>query len=173
MGRNFLIIMAAMGLFSAIAGRAPQRDIPDGNFKSRGASDAPSTSAGTSGGGEQGNAVTLDRSSDGHFYADVEINGTPVRMLVDTGASVIALSREDARSAGIATSIGMHDVIGEGADGAVRGEVIRIDRLRLGDTSAEDVDAVVLNAGGMSLLGQDFLRRFQSVEIKEDRMLLR
>jgi len=67
----------------------------------------------------------------------------------------------------------MNDVIGEGADGAVYGEQVRIERMRLGEASAEGVDAVVLNSGGRSLLGQDFLQRFASVEIKDDRMILR
>ena len=47
--------------------------------------------------------VTLQRSANGHFYADVQVNGVPLHMLVDTGASGIALSQEDARAAGIAT----------------------------------------------------------------------
>ncbi len=120
-----------------------------------------------------GAEMVLERESDGHFYADVEINGTPVHMLVDTGASGVALSREDARSAGIATSIGMNQVVGEGASGSVHGEQVTIDRIRLGSVSMEGVSGVVLDAGDMSLLGQDFLKRFQSVEIKDDRMILR
>src|SRR4051794_18436339 len=63
----------------------------------------------------QDGSVELERSSDGHFYADVKINGAPVHMLIDTGATSIALSRSDASSAGVATSIGMNDVVGEGA----------------------------------------------------------
>lgn len=175
MGRNFLILMAAMGLFSAIAGNTPQRSIPDGTAKPDETQSGQSSSDEASGPSDllDGNAVALERNDDGHFYADVEINGTPVHMLVDTGATGIALSREDARSAGIATSIGMNDIVGEGAGGAVHGEVVMIGRMRLGDTSAEDVGAVVLNSGGMSLLGQDFLRKFQSVEIKDDKMILR
>ena len=174
MGRTFLFIMAALGLFSAMAGRSPQRSIPDGtHYRSADGSDSSSSGARDPSDLLDEDAVTLERNSDGHFYADVEINGSTVHMLVDTGAGGIALSREDARSAGIATSIGMNEVVGEGADGAVYGEQIRIDRMRLGVTTAEGVDAVVLNSGGMSLLGQDFLRRFQSVEIKDDQMILR
>jgi aspartyl protease family protein len=67
----------------------------------------------------------------------------------------------------------MNEVIGEGAGGAVHGEQVRIDRIRLGSVSMEQVSAVVLDGGEMSLLGQDFLKRFQSVEIKDDRMILR
>lgn len=179
MGRSILIIMAAVGFLSVATGRIGAPD-SSSNFERSakrfgGATIAPDGDSGSSnvainsGSGE----MVLERGSDGHFYADVEINGASVHMLVDTGASGVALSRDAARSAGIATSIGMNDVIGEGAGGAVHGEQIRIDRIRLGGVSMEDVSAVVLDAGGMSLLGQDFLKRFQSVEIRDDRMILR
>jgi clan AA aspartic protease (TIGR02281 family) len=118
-------------------------------------------------------SIELQRNSDGHFYADVRINGSNVHMLVDTGASAIALSRDDARTAGLATSIGMNDVVGEGADGAVHGEYVRLDHVELGPLSAEGLDAIVLNAGEQSLLGQSFLSKFKSVQIEGDRMVLR
>ena len=118
-------------------------------------------------------AVELNREADGHFYADVEINNTAIHILVDTGASGIALSRDDARKAGLATSIGMYDVVGEGAGGDVRGEFVKLDSVRLGKETANDVPAVILDGGQMSLLGQSFLRQFESVEIKGDKMVLR
>src|SRR4051812_25092338 len=59
-----------------------------------------------------GSAFVLQREWDGHFYAEPEINGTAIRMLVDTGATGIALSRDDARRAGIGISLGMPEVIG-------------------------------------------------------------
>jgi aspartyl protease family protein len=116
--------------------------------------------------------VELDRNDDGHFYADVQINGAQVHMLVDTGASAIALSRDDARSAGIATSIGMNDVVGEGADGDVHGEYVKVDRMELGPKTVQGLDAIVLNSGEQSLLGQSFLAKFDSVEIHGDKMVL-
>ena len=94
-------------------------------------------------------------------------------MLVDTGASVIALSREDAAAASIATSIGMNDVVGEGAGGDVKGEYARLDNVELGLLSAQRLDAVILDSGGQSLLGQNFLEKFDSVQIEGDRMILR
>jgi clan AA aspartic protease (TIGR02281 family) len=121
----------------------------------------------------QDGTIELDRNADGHFYADVRINGTNVHMLVDTGATGIALSRDDARSSGIATSIGMNDVVGEGADGEVHGEFVKLDRVELGPLTAEGLDAIVLNSGGQSLLGQTFLSKFSSVEIQGDKMVLR
>lgn len=121
----------------------------------------------------QSDGLVLHRQWDGHFYADTQINGTTVRMLVDTGATGIALTRDDARKAGIGISIGMPNVVGQGAGGAVKGEYVTLDRVNLGDESAESVQAVVLDGGGQSLLGQSFLSRFASVEIKGDTMVLR
>lgn len=118
-------------------------------------------------------SLELTRNDDGHFYADVEINGTQIQMLIDTGASGIALSRDDARAAGLATSIGMPDVVGEGADGAVHGEYVKLDRVELGPLSAQNLDAIVLNSGSQSLLGQSFLSKFSSVQIEGNRMVLR
>ena len=118
-------------------------------------------------------SIQLDRQPDGHFYADVRINGNLVHMLVDTGATQIALSRDDARTAGLAPSIGMSDVVGEGADGAVRGEYVRLDRVELGPLTAEGMNAVVLNGGQQSLLGQSFLSKFKTMQVEDDRMVLR
>lgn len=118
-------------------------------------------------------SIALDRAADGHFYADVQINGTNIHMLIDTGASGIALSRDDARTAGLATSIGMNDVVGEGADGAVHGEFVKLDRVELGPLSASGLEAIVLNNGEQSLLGQSFLSKFASVRIEGDRIVLR
>ena len=118
-------------------------------------------------------AIVLDREYNGHFYADVEINGSPIRVMVDTGASGIALSRDDARRAGLAVSAGMFEVVGEGASGDVHGEYVKLDRVSLGSTSVENVSAIVLDEGGLSLLGQSFLSKFDTVEIRGDKMYLR
>ena len=179
MGRIILIVFVSLGFLSAMLGRANSRhsygendmfakaraDQIDAYEQARRASEPTViTTEGT---------VELDRNDDGHFYADVSINGSQVHMLVDTGASSIALSREDARSAGIATSIGMNDVVGRGADGDVRGEYVKIDRMELGPKTVEGLDAVVLNSGEQSLLGQSFLAKFDTVEIRGDKMVLR
>jgi aspartyl protease family protein len=173
--RELIIMVLTIGFLGSMATQIPSR---------RSSSSTQQIMVGNPG-GEQGEAsrsetpapadgsVQLKREANGHFYADVEINGTPVRMLVDTGATAIALSRDDARKAGIATSIGMPNVVGEGADGSVHGEYVTIDRMALGETTAEQMHAVVLNAGGQSLLGQEFLQKFAAVEIHGDTMTLR
>lgn len=177
MGRAYLIFIMVAGMFGCMLSQGPSR-MASSSDDFRAAAERsgafpqsePSTSSTST---SQEGTVELTRSYDGHFYADVQINGAPVRMMIDTGASGMALSREDARSAGIATSIGMNDVVGRGADGFVKGEFVTLERVTLGHKSAERLEAVVLNSGEQSLLGQSFLSQFSSVEIQGDRMLLR
>lgn len=172
----FLITIFAVGIMASMLGRLPShrssQDIVIVN--TAGAVDeGGATQNATPESISQNGALDIQRSDNGHFYADVDVNGTKVHMLIDTGATGIALSREDARSAGIATSIGMNDVVGEGADGSVHGEVVTVDRLSLGNAKAEAMPAIVLNSGGQSLLGQEFLAKFASVEIHGDTMTLK
>jgi len=168
MGRVYLIIIFAAALFGAIASNLSSRSnvrtfqarSPEPRLHER----VQTASSGGTTTADDG-TVEIQRSSDGHFYADAQINGAPVRALVDTGATVVALSREDARNAGLATSIGMNDVVGRGADGDVHGEYIVLDRVTLGQKTVESVPAIVLNSGEQSLLGQAVLAKFDSVEI--------
>lgn len=179
MARNYLLFLIVAGLLSSMlsrCGSAPDGKSNPHGFDAQVARHEADMARGYPETSEPSNpydALELRRESNGHFYADVEINGTQVRMLVDTGASGIALSRDDAQRAGIAISAGMFDVVGEGASGAVRGEHVMIDRMALGGKTAEGLPAVVLDGGEQSLLGQSFLRRFRVVEIQGDKMLLR
>lgn len=173
----FVITVIAIGIAASMLGHLPSRRSPSPpvvlvNTTDADAEGAQARTAASALPSSDG-ALDIPRSSDGHFYADVDVNGTKVHMLVDTGATGIALSREDARSAGIATSIGMNDVVGRGADGSVHGEIVTVDRMALGSAKTEAMPAIVLNSGGQSLLGQSFLAKFASVEIHGDTMTLR
>jgi len=117
--------------------------------------------------------IVLEREPNGHFYAEAQVNNMPIRFMVDTGATGIALTRDDARRAGLSVSVGMFDVVAEGASGDVKGEWVTLDSLKLGDQEAKQVPAVILDGGQQSLLGQSFLQQFDTVEIKGDRMILR
>jgi aspartyl protease family protein len=178
MGRFLLIAFLAFGMLSAMLGRTHSRSSSsEDRFFAKARADQQEAYEEARRANEPtvvttDGTVELDRNDDGHFYADVQINGSRIHMLVDTGASAIALSRDDARSVGIATSIGMNDVVGEGADGDVHGEFVKIDRMELGPKTVEGLDAVVLNEGEQSLLGQSFLAKFDSVEIHGDKMVL-
>ena len=177
MGRSWLIFVFVIGAVASCMTNMPS-NAPN-HFENR-LSAHEATLSGSDSSDEEdsssqsysGNAVTLEREWDGHFYADVEVNGQPIHFLVDTGATVIALSREDARRAGLATSIGMPEVVGEGASGDVHGEVATLDRVSLGSATAHDTPAIILDEGTQSLLGQSFLSKFAAVEIRGDTMVL-
>jgi aspartyl protease family protein len=113
----------------------------------------------------------LERSSNGQFYAEARVNGASVRFLVDTGASVVALTPADAQRAGIA--LPSERATATGAGGEVEIRPVTIDQLALGPLAARDVRAAIVDDLPVSLLGQSFLSRVGTVEIAGDRMVLR
>lgn len=117
--------------------------------------------------------VELPRAPDGHFYADVEVNGTPARFMVDTGATGTVLTRDLARRAGLAEDDVVFYSEAMTANGAVRTAPVTLDRVALGPFVDRDVAAYV-NEGEMSnsLLGMSYLRNFSRVSIEGDRMVL-
>ncbi len=117
--------------------------------------------------------VTLYRESDGHFYAEVQVDGRYFRMLVDTGASVVALTGDDAAAMGIYWNQDDIQHVAQGANGPVEGVVTTIDRMALGGHETGQVRAIIIPEGaGVSLLGQSFLSTLGKVEIVDDRMIL-
>lgn len=118
-------------------------------------------------------AIELRRASDGHFHARLEVNGVPVRFMVDTGASDIVLSRRDAERVGI--DVDDLDFMGRAltANGVVETATVSLGVVKLGDLTETNVRASV-SAGGLdtSLLGMAGLDRFARVEIAGDVMRL-
>ncbi|MBE0454161.1 retropepsin-like aspartic protease family protein [Roseovarius autotrophicus] len=117
--------------------------------------------------------IELPRAPDGHYYLTAEVNGVPLRLVVDTGASQIVLSRSDARRVGIDTESLVYLGRAVTANGEVRTAPVRLDRVEVGPIRDTNVRAVV-NAGEMagSLLGMDYLQRFSRVEITGGRLVL-
>jgi len=123
--------------------------------------------------GWYGGETVLERESDGHFYAEAYADGAPVRFLVDTGASMVALTGDDAYALGLYWDEADMRVIGQGANGPVRGVPVTIGEVELGGLRSTNVRAVIVPAGlPVSLLGQSFLSRVGNVEIAGDRMVL-
>lgn len=115
----------------------------------------------------------LPRADDGHFYADVSINNASVHMLVDTGASAIALTGDDARALGLNWSQSDVAPIARGASGPVYGVALTLDRVQVGAHEARNVQAMIVPDGlGVSLLGQSFLSTVQPVRIEGETMVL-
>lgn len=117
--------------------------------------------------------LTLNRSSDGHFYVDADVNGQPVRFLIDTGSSMVTLTEKDAARAGLEVQAERAESLGEGASGLVRGQRVELASMQVGKMKRTDVDAAVVVGSSMSLLGQPFLDQFDEIVIRRGEMILR
>ena len=117
--------------------------------------------------------VTLNRSSDHHYYATASVNGRDVRFLVDTGASEIALTEDDARKVGIKFDPAKYELIGAGASGYVRGQYVDLKDIRLDGIHQGNAKAVVVEGADISLLGQPFLEKVDEIVIRKGEMTLR
>ncbi|WP_238318691.1 retropepsin-like aspartic protease family protein [Pseudooceanicola atlanticus] len=122
----------------------------------------------------QGGEITVPQSPDGHYYLTAEVNGEPLRFMVDTGASDIVLTRADAARVGITED----DIVFSGralsANGEVRIAPVRLDSVALGPVVAQGVRAMV-NDGEMrqSLMGMSYLQTFSKIEIGDGALLLK
>jgi len=117
--------------------------------------------------------IALHRADDGHFYARVLVNGTEIRFMVDTGATNLVLSRQDARRAGFSLDSLNFILPTDTANGRVYGAGVVLDRVELGGFVDTNVRAMV-NGGKMndSLLGMSYLERFRSLSMEGDELLL-
>lgn len=183
MGRAALIIIILCGIFAALMPSgdkaSPLSNQVGGTFSAESTPHEPrrsssyGASATASRGIASGQGITLDRAPDGHFYADAKVNGMTVHFMVDTGATGVALSAEDAQRVGLPFFANEFTAVGRGASGEVRGKLVTLDRVALGGKSVSNVSGAILEGSEMSLLGQSFLGQMGSIEIKGDRMVIR
>ncbi len=120
-----------------------------------------------------GDRMEVPRAPDGHYYLTLEVAGTPVEFMVDTGATNVVLSRRDAERVGVDLDGLMYLGQAQTANGTVRTARVRLDDVTLGPWRDDRIAAWV-NEGEMdgSLLGMDYLGQFH-VELAGDRMVLR
>lgn len=117
--------------------------------------------------------VEVPRAFDGHYYLTLRVNDQPVRFVVDTGATDIVLTKDDAARVGI----NEHDLIFSGramtANGEVRTALAMVPEIALGPIVDRDV-RVTVNQGEMpgSLLGMSYLQRFDSLAISDGLLVL-
>lgn len=118
--------------------------------------------------------VVLTSGAGGHYRTDAEINGRPLSVLVDTGATSVALRYSDARNLGLVVPGDRFDVSAKTANGMVKGIRVRINSIRIGGISVRDVDALVLPDEALSenLLGMSFLGKLHRFEANAGRLIL-
>lgn len=118
--------------------------------------------------------TVLERESNGHFYTHAKVNDDElVHFVVDTGATVVALTVDDAERLGISVDPSEFTVVGEGASGLVRGKEIMLKSVEVDGKRVENVSGVILEGSRLSLLGQAYLSRMGEVEMSGDYMVLK
>ena len=116
--------------------------------------------------------LKIPRHRDGHFYVTGSVNGKPLTFMVDTGASIVIVSEEFARGAGLPAG---EPTTFNTANGALRGRLVRGQAVSAGPFSVSAATVGVGLVGGRSdrgLLGQSFLSKFQ-ISISREELVLR
>jgi aspartyl protease family protein len=116
----------------------------------------------------------VEAGSHGHFVIDAVVDGVPLTFLLDTGASEIVLTLDDARQLGFLPQSLEFSQRFRTANGEVRGAPVRLRELRIGQFSLYDLDASVNEAPlAISLLGMSFLDRLDGYRVEDGRLILR
>jgi aspartyl protease family protein len=120
-----------------------------------------------------GREVRLRMAADGHFWANVTLNGVRHRMLIDSGATVTAISDRTARLASIDGDTGLVPVMLRTANGIVRAQTGEIGELRVGNIVARDLKVVISpGLGGLDVLGMNFLSKLASWRVEGRTLVL-
>ncbi len=119
-------------------------------------------------------SVEIPASQHGQYLSEVLVNGRRIQSLVDTGASVVALTSEDAEAAGIFVNYSDYTVQVQTANGVARAAPILIDSVEIGGIVVRDVQGLVSEPGRlhMSLLGMSFLKRLSGFEMRDRKLIL-
>jgi clan AA aspartic protease (TIGR02281 family) len=123
----------------------------------------------------QEHVVAVERSTAGDFAVTAQINGAGIAMVVDTGASFVVLTRDDAKAAGIPLEVLTYTVSIDTADGRTFAAPITLDSVTVGTLVERSIQALVAKPGQLktSLLGMSFLSRLQSWEVRDERLVMR
>lgn len=120
-----------------------------------------------------GGETRIPLGPDGHYWVKAQLNRVPLRLMVDTGATVTALSGDVAEAAGIEPDTMRPEATVETANGTVTAAPARIDELRFGSVVARDLDAIVLPVqGGPNVLGMNFLTRLKGWRVEDGVLIL-
>lgn len=116
----------------------------------------------------------LRAGPDGHYYARAEINGRPLDVMVDTGASIVALTYEDAERLGLRLRPSDFTTRVQTANGTAAVAPVMLDRVSIGRVTVRNVRASVSEPGRLAktLLGMSFLGALRRVDISQGRLLL-
>jgi aspartyl protease family protein len=165
-----LIVVALKG-FSALHPGSPSEPLSPSSVSRPAAASARPQAGQAFGSGP----LTLYGDRGGQFQADVVIDGSALHMLVDTGASVVSLTAEDADRIGVHPFPSDYTLRINTANGVLMAAPAELREVTLGEIRVRDVAAIVLPPGAsrISLLGMTFLQRLSSFQVSDNRLLLK
>jgi aspartyl protease family protein len=113
-------------------------------------------------------ATEIKAAGNGHFFAKAEIGRATIDVMVDTGASAVALSYEDADDAGLGPRSLDYDIPVMTANGVAKAARVMLDRVEVDGVSVRDVEGYVMPEGAMkgTLLGMSFLSKLSSFKVE-------
>jgi aspartyl protease family protein len=121
----------------------------------------------------EGGELRVRMATDGHFWVVASINGVKRRMLIDSGATVTAISPQTAREAAIDTGTGLTPVILRTANGAAPAQTGAIAELRVGNIVARNLRVVTSpGLGNLDVLGMNFLSKLESWRVEGRTLIL-
>jgi len=121
----------------------------------------------------EGSSLRIAMAEDGHFWAEGEINGTPARFLIDSGATITALSQDIVRRSGLNVESDGPGVVMQTANGPVKAQRAEIAGLVLGPITTNNLPVVVSDRfGEVNVLGMNFLSRLKSWRVERNEMVL-
>lgn len=119
-------------------------------------------------------AAFIEREADGHYWTRADVQGTEVKFMVDTGASIVALTYRDAQRLGLTPENLTYDSEIRTAGGITYGAPVTLDSIRIGRVKVDSVNAVVLRGDlEQSLLGMTFLSELNSYEFRRGQLIIR
>ncbi len=120
-----------------------------------------------------GKETRIRMADDGHFWVRVDINGVERRMLVDSGATVTALSSDTMDAIGVKAGAGPFPMLIETANGTVRADTATVPEMRIGNIVARDLPVVTSPSfGDMDVVGMNFLSRLKSWRVEGRTLIL-
>jgi len=166
------VVAALLGAFSLLERLPAPAPVVAAPAPAEVAADTPAPAAGPQSSGYR--EAFLKADGRGQYAAGVLVNGLPVNMLVDTGASDVFVSASTAARLGLVPSGGRKRAI-QTANGQSTATPTLLDHVSLGGLFMRDVEALILTpeAGEVNLLGESFLKRLVSVEQRGDMLILR
>jgi len=119
-------------------------------------------------------SVVVPRNAQGHFQIDARVEGRRLTFMIDTGATMIALTAQDAASLGIHPSLNEFSAMVKTANGIVRAAPVELGMVEIEDVTVRNVSALVMPDGALSenLLGMSFLSRLHRWEFADGKLVL-